>query len=236
VFVTAQGSVYAQFKRALKGRNLMLAWTMAAELPKVPLADVLELLLLARDLEPARFDRGVPRWHARLCTERRLSSGEAQLALAALNALPGPGVGVRRSLSRGAVRGLRSRAGDSGAGGLARRSRHLIAPYALRGKAHSKKSSQKASDALYHAAQQAENASQEAAYCTAEAAENSHIQLLSNSRGSGTQDIGPDSRGSLRGLDVRAEPTFSRNLGIGPRAVASASKQQCSTPVRIASG
>ncbi len=90
--MTAQGSVYSQFKRALKGRNLMLAWTMAAELPKVPLADGLELLLLARDLEPARFDRGVPRWHARLCTERRLSSGEAQLALAALIALPGPGV------------------------------------------------------------------------------------------------------------------------------------------------
>jgi hypothetical protein len=90
--VTAQGSVYSQFKRALERRNFMLAWTMAAELPKVPLADGLELLLLARDLEPARFDRGVPRWHARLCTERRLSSGEAQLALAALNALPGPGV------------------------------------------------------------------------------------------------------------------------------------------------
>jgi hypothetical protein len=70
----------------------MLAWTMAAELPKLPLADGLELLLLARELEPARFDRAVPRWHARLCTERRLSSGEAQLALAALNALPGPGV------------------------------------------------------------------------------------------------------------------------------------------------
>jgi hypothetical protein len=36
--------------------------------------------------------RAVPSWHARLCTERRLSSGEAQLALAAFNALPGPGV------------------------------------------------------------------------------------------------------------------------------------------------
>jgi hypothetical protein len=33
----------------------------------------------------------VPRWHARLCTERQLSAGEAQLARAALNALPGPG-------------------------------------------------------------------------------------------------------------------------------------------------
>jgi hypothetical protein len=64
---------------------------MAAEHLKVPLVDGLELLLLARDLEPARFDRAVPRWHARLCREQQLSSGEAQLALAALNALPGAG-------------------------------------------------------------------------------------------------------------------------------------------------
>jgi hypothetical protein len=92
VFVTAPGTAYSQFKRALERRNFMLAWTTAAELPKVPLADGLELLLLARDLEPARFDRAVPRWHARLCSEQQLSSGEAQLALAALNALPGPGV------------------------------------------------------------------------------------------------------------------------------------------------
>jgi hypothetical protein len=92
VFVTSRGGSYSQFRRALERRNFMLAWTMAAELPKVPLADGLELLLLARDVEPARFDRAVPRWHARLCSEQRLSSGEAQLALAALNALPGPGV------------------------------------------------------------------------------------------------------------------------------------------------
>jgi hypothetical protein len=91
VFVTSQGTAYSQFKRALERRNFMLAWTMAAELPKVPLADGLELLLLANDVEPARFDRAVPRWHARLCSEQQLSSGEAQLALAALIALPGPG-------------------------------------------------------------------------------------------------------------------------------------------------
>jgi hypothetical protein len=91
VFVTAQGSAYSQFKRALAGRNFMAAWTLAAELPKLPLGDGLALLLLARDVEPARFDRGVPRWHARLCSERQLSAGEAQLALAALNALPGAG-------------------------------------------------------------------------------------------------------------------------------------------------
>jgi len=84
MFVTAQGSTHSQFRRALERRNFMLAWTMAAELPKVPLADGLELLLLANDVEPARFDRAVPRWHARLCSEQQLSSGEAQLALAAL--------------------------------------------------------------------------------------------------------------------------------------------------------
>jgi hypothetical protein len=87
--MTAQGSAYSQFRRALDARNFMLAWHLAAELPKVPLADGLELLLLARDVEPARFDRGVPRWHARLCGEQRLEAAEAQLALAALNALPG---------------------------------------------------------------------------------------------------------------------------------------------------
>jgi integrase len=43
---------------------------MATELPSVPRADGLELLLLARELEPARFDRAVPRWHARLCREQ----------------------------------------------------------------------------------------------------------------------------------------------------------------------
>jgi hypothetical protein len=44
-----------QFKRALERRNFLLAWTMAAELPKVPLADALSLLLLALDQEPWRF-------------------------------------------------------------------------------------------------------------------------------------------------------------------------------------
>jgi hypothetical protein len=89
--VTAQGGAYSQFKRALQRGNFMLAWTLAAELPKVSLADALALLLLARDVEPARFDRGVPRWHARLCSERQLSTAEAQLALAALSTLPGLG-------------------------------------------------------------------------------------------------------------------------------------------------
>jgi hypothetical protein len=38
----------------------------------------------------ASFDRGAPRWHARLCSEKQLSRTEAQLGLAALLALTRP--------------------------------------------------------------------------------------------------------------------------------------------------
>jgi hypothetical protein len=85
------GGAYSEFKRALQGRNFLLAWTLAAELPKVPLADALSLLLLALDEQPWRFEAAAPRWHARLCAEARLTLPEAQLALAALQALSGPG-------------------------------------------------------------------------------------------------------------------------------------------------
>jgi hypothetical protein len=92
VFVTSQGSAYSQFKRALERRNFLLGWTMAAELPKIPLADALLLLLLALEQQPWRFERAAPRWHARLCDEARLTLPEAQLALAALQALAGQGI------------------------------------------------------------------------------------------------------------------------------------------------
>jgi hypothetical protein len=91
VFVASQGSAYSQFKRALARRNLLLAWTLAAELPKVPLADALALLLLALDQQPWRFETAAPRWHARLSDDARLTLDETQLAVAALNALSGPG-------------------------------------------------------------------------------------------------------------------------------------------------
>jgi hypothetical protein len=64
---------------------------MDEELPKVSLADALSLLLLALDQQPWRFEAAAPRWHARLCAEARLTLPEAQLALAALQALSGPG-------------------------------------------------------------------------------------------------------------------------------------------------
>jgi hypothetical protein len=90
MFVTSQGSAYSQFERALSRGNFLLAWTLAAELPKVPLADALSLLLLARDQQPWRFEAAAPRWHARLCSEAQLTLSDAQLALAALHALRGP--------------------------------------------------------------------------------------------------------------------------------------------------
>lgn len=91
VFVTSRGSAYSQFKRALSRGNFLLAWTLAADLPRVPLADALALLLLARDQQPWRFDTAAPRWHARMCSEARLTLEEAHLALAALHMLHGPG-------------------------------------------------------------------------------------------------------------------------------------------------
>jgi hypothetical protein len=76
--VTSQGSAYSQFSRALDRRNFLLAW-MAAELPKVPLADALSLLLLALDQQPCRFERAAPRWHARVCAEARLTLASRSL-------------------------------------------------------------------------------------------------------------------------------------------------------------
>ena len=89
-FVTSRGSAYSQFKRALSRRNFLQAWTLAAELPKVPLADALAMLLLALDEQRWRFDTAAPRWHARLCAEARLTLTEAQLAVCAIDALSGP--------------------------------------------------------------------------------------------------------------------------------------------------
>jgi hypothetical protein len=68
-----------------------MAWILAAELPKVPLADALSLLLLALDEQPSRFETAAPRWHARLCDEARPTLAESQLAVAALDALAGHG-------------------------------------------------------------------------------------------------------------------------------------------------
>jgi hypothetical protein len=62
----------------------------AAELPSVPLEDALDVCLALLDLEPDSYPRIATRWGSRLAIERKLDLVDAQLAFAALAALPGP--------------------------------------------------------------------------------------------------------------------------------------------------
>jgi hypothetical protein len=67
----------------------------AAELPSVPLEDALDICLALLELEPDTYPRTAARWGSRLAIERKLDLVDAQLALAALAALPGPGPGAK---------------------------------------------------------------------------------------------------------------------------------------------
>ena len=92
VRMTAQGSPYARLRRALDRGNATGALSTAAELQTVPLAEALEICLLLRDVEPARYQRAAVRWHARFCREvPGVAMPEAELVLASLQALQGPG-------------------------------------------------------------------------------------------------------------------------------------------------
>ena len=98
--MTAQGSPYARFRRALERRQPTAALSAAAELQHVPLADALELLLLLRDRDPARYTRAALRWHARYCREVPcVSLNEAAAVLALLSALADADGGAPRALA-----------------------------------------------------------------------------------------------------------------------------------------
>lgn len=89
--MTSQGSPYSRFKRCLATGNGALVRAAAAELPRLSLEDALAVCLVLRDSEPEVFDRAIVRWHALLCRQARgLGAREAQLGLAALQALRGP--------------------------------------------------------------------------------------------------------------------------------------------------
>ncbi len=89
--MTSQGSNYARFRRALAGANPAVAWSAAAELPRLDLADALALCLLLVDTDRSRYERAIARWHGRFCLEtRQLGASESQLVLGALQALGGP--------------------------------------------------------------------------------------------------------------------------------------------------
>jgi hypothetical protein len=88
-FVTAQGSPYMRFRRALDRKNVTEALSVASELEHVGLAEALELCLLLRDDAPEKFARAALRWHGRLCREVDVSLEEAQAILAALVVMAG---------------------------------------------------------------------------------------------------------------------------------------------------
>lgn len=99
--MTAQGSAYMRFRRALDRGNATEALSSAAELPHVGVAEALELCLLVLDRQPARYGRLALRWHARYCGEHRtVGLEEAQMVLAALAVIPTPrGGAAARSLA-----------------------------------------------------------------------------------------------------------------------------------------
>jgi len=91
--MTAEGSAITRLHRAIANPRVsaMQIRAIAAELPTVGLEDALAILLALIDREPDTFSRAAARWGGRLTLERRLSLVDAQLALAALAALPGAG-------------------------------------------------------------------------------------------------------------------------------------------------
>ena len=91
--MTSEGSAVTRLQRALGNSRTSAAQirAIAAELPTVGLEDALAILLALLEREPQTFSRAAARWGGRLTLERRLSLVDAQLALASLAALPGPG-------------------------------------------------------------------------------------------------------------------------------------------------
>jgi uncharacterized protein (DUF2384 family) len=88
VRVTAQGSEYTAFRRALGTRNLEVVVPALAALPHVDLLDVVEVLELMAEHGDVRYDRSAARFCARLATERRLTVEESRRALALAEVMP----------------------------------------------------------------------------------------------------------------------------------------------------
>lgn len=91
--VTSDGSAIVRLQRVLAtpGSSALQIRAVAAELPHVRLEDALAILLALLDREPQTFSRGAARWGSRLTLAHRLPLDDAQLTLAALATLPGPG-------------------------------------------------------------------------------------------------------------------------------------------------
>ena len=92
--MTAEPHAVVRLRRALESDRCTASQIRAivAELPRPPgLEDALAILLALLDREPGTYPRAAARWGSRFALERRLTLVDAQLTLAALAVLPGPG-------------------------------------------------------------------------------------------------------------------------------------------------
>jgi hypothetical protein len=86
--MTAQGHARTRFRRAIERRNFLGAMTSAQDMGVVSLDEALDLVCLAAEHAPDRFDGFARRWLARVADERALQLPELDLAVTALRALP----------------------------------------------------------------------------------------------------------------------------------------------------
>ncbi|HEX4109401.1 MAG TPA: hypothetical protein VHX88_14790 [Solirubrobacteraceae bacterium] len=97
--MTSDGSPYARFRRALERGNLAMVRAAAAELPRIDLADALEILLLIGAADQPTYDRAATRWLARFALERPSARlDDLRRGLYALEALPYNPQGARSGL------------------------------------------------------------------------------------------------------------------------------------------
>jgi hypothetical protein len=89
MFATSDGSPYTRFRRALDAGNELMVLATARELPHIALDDALEICLLLRGGDRARYDRAAVRWLGRFALEARgLTITDLRAAADLLEALP----------------------------------------------------------------------------------------------------------------------------------------------------
>jgi hypothetical protein len=89
MFVTSEGSPYTRFRRALDAGNELLVLTTARELPHIGLDDALEICLILRGGDRARYERAAVRWLGRFALEARgRTIADLRAAAELLEALP----------------------------------------------------------------------------------------------------------------------------------------------------
>src|SRR5947209_2624261 len=87
--MTSDGNPYARFRRALDTGNEALVTAAALELPRIALEDALQICLVLRGSDPARYERAAVRWLGRFALEARGATiDDLRRAADALYALP----------------------------------------------------------------------------------------------------------------------------------------------------